>query len=549
MSDCRAGRKFRREVEALSQQSSQRNVYPRPDLYILDKYLKSSPNSRFAPNDPNISSTATDEGVTSNFVVMHDIKEGTNAAFGSKPHDIDNFALVPKKKPHLLFMRGYGSTQWLATIGEIYKINPELYRRHLSFEPFSSGTQEFYSSPALPSSSVRIFDLTISTVYCRNVADTAYEPEDLQEARKLQARALDQYFKQFCDRVQLADSVVRKCLLLSKREYVLEQTITIEVRHREETCHAIVWLDSGKDLSHSVQGPWSPLSGTRPWETRFVPVIVHQAVDARSHSTLDRSEPVMGSRSVPTSSENNPPPSRQETEWRAAQNICLLPFQYGSMIDREVAEQDALYAVSEVFQFAASSELQFLNLLHGRIKHELSFTGEQQKMGRRNDAVSLLNLRFIKTQLISHAQRLAETVRTLETCDLLGWQRDQESPKAQQRARLLLSDFGYLLQRAEGLARECDSGIDTLVNSSILEESRRSTENAIRVQKLTVLATIFIPLSFVCTVWGMNFQELGSGTQPVWMWFVTAGPVILVSLLMYHFDTLIHLLRTTFGPD
>jgi hypothetical protein len=381
----------------------------------------------------------------------------------------------------------------------------------------------------MPSSSARVFQLTISTICVRNVAGSPYEPENLQEARQLEEEALGRYFKQLRTRAQVADSLVRKCLLMSKQEYFLEQTVTIEVEPPEDAWRAVVWLDSGKDLSQGVEGPWSPRPGTRAWETYFFPVIVHQADGAQSRS---RNNSNLATRSMGylTSSQTTHASNRPATEWKAAQNICLLPFQYGSHLDKDIACQDALYALSEVFQFAGSSELQFLNLLHSRIEHELSLTG-QQNAGRRN-AVSLLNLRYIKTQLTSHAQRLAETVSTLENRDSLDWPRALASSKAEKIAHLLLTDFKYLLQRAEALARECEYGMDTLVNSSVLEESRRSAENAMLVHKLTVIATIFIPLSFVCSVWGMNFRELGSSDKPLWMWFVTAGPVTLVSLLV-----------------
>ncbi|MCJ1349983.1 hypothetical protein MMC31_008226 [Peltigera leucophlebia] len=149
---------------------------------------------------------------------------------------------------------------------------------------------------------------------------------------------------------------------------------------------------------------------------------------------------------------------RPAIEWKVAQNVCLFPFQYGSCLDKGLPRQDALYALSKLFQFAASSQLQFLNLLHNCIKHELSFVG-QQNVGRRN-AVSLLNLKYTKTQLTLHSQGLAETDITLENRDSLGWPRAPEPPKADKAANLLLTDFKYLLQRAETLARECELGTD-----------------------------------------------------------------------------------------
>ncbi|KAH8592651.1 hypothetical protein B0O99DRAFT_629477 [Bisporella sp. PMI_857] len=50
----------------------------------------------------------------------------------------------------------------------------------------------------------------------------------------------------------------------------------------------------------------------------------------------------------------------------------------------------------------------------------------------------------------------------------------------------------------------------TLTNSFILEESRRPTENAMRMQKLTAPATIFITFSSTCSIGRMNFAELGT---------------------------------------
>lgn len=105
-------------------------------------------------------------------------------------------------------------------------------------------------------------------------------------------------------------------------------------------------------------------------------------------------------------------------EWKAEQNLCFLPFQYGCRLDRELARQDALYALSELIQFAASSEVQFLNLLQSRIQHELSFI-RKKTMGEK-DAISLLNLKYVKTQLTIYAQQLGKTVNIFHSRNSLG---------------------------------------------------------------------------------------------------------------------------------
>lgn len=424
----------------------------------------------------------------------------------------------------------------------------------MQFPPFALGDRDLYASPSLPSSSTRVFQLTISTICDRNVTGTPYEPEDLEDARRSEVAALEAYFRRLRSEAQVTDSWVRNCLLFSNREYILEQTISIEVGPSQgDPWRAVVWLDNGTDLARSVEGPWSPRPNTRSWETFFYPIIVHQANSSSGTPAPVRGRSSSSSSTVRSSSApkledpsiSSPAPGNAAagTSWKAAQNICLLPFYYGAKLDRETATQDAVYALSEVFQFAASSELQFLNFIHKRIEHELSFIGQHTVI--RHNSVSLVNLRYIKKHLDSHAQRLADVVTILRNRDSLDWPCAPGSQKAQHTARLLLTDFDYLLARAEALARACEHGMDTLGNSSILEEARRSTENAARVHKLTVIATIFIPLSFACSLWGMNFKEFGTGSQPLWLFPVTAAPVLVIAAVIYCYDLIVFWYRKT----
>lgn len=382
--------------------------------------------------------------------------------------------------------------------------------------------------------------LTIPTICTRNVNRCDHAPEDLRQARRAVSVAMSDYFKNLRTRARVADSIVRKSLLLSKKEYVIEQTITIEFGpSSDKDWTAVVWLDCGRDLGLSVEGPWCPRPETRPWETYFCPVIVHEASEHPFPSTI---HPVTKDGTFDTATPYRTPTSwssnSHAAEWRAAQNICLLPFQYGSKLDKDVASQDALYAVSEVFQFAASAESQFLNLLQRCIKHELAFIGGDENDTSLHYSVSLLNLKYIKTQLTSHVKRLAEAVSVLRNRSFLRGPHMLELGTASRTADSLLADFEYLQQRADTLARECEQGMATLANSTMLKEARLSAAMGMRVQRLTFIATIFIPLSFVCSIWGMNFKELGSGTKPLWMWFASAAPVVLFALIMYTWDAL-----------
>lgn len=558
ITETRVADDFQHGIELLALRSSGNEVYPRPDLLSLNQYLKHAGIQRSRTNDSRQgrSQSTNSSNVDRIFAVLHNIPSGKTLEFSASHSGIARCTITTVEEgKSILFLRGYASPEWLLKVGNKFNVSPELYRRHLTYTAPPIGlAREHFSSPGLPSSSTRVIQLTIPTICTRNVAGQQYEPEDLQQARRLESEAMSEYFKRLRSRAQVADSVVRKCLLFSRREFVIEQTVSIDLGPRNEEGTAVVWLDCGVDLALGVEGPWCPHPGTRPWETLFCPIIVH---DASEHSWKSRSP-----RGFKRSSSHNigraeePPPAISASahgpgcatacKWKAAQNACLLPFQYGSKIDDGVASSDVFYAVSEVFDFAASAESQFINLLQSRIKQELSFidkSTEHADLSSSFHSIILLNLKYIKTQLASHTRRLTETVGVIRNRKLLRDHHGPESDTASNKADTLLANFEYLLQRADTLSKECEQGMVTLTNSAMLEEARRSASMAMRVQRLTVVATIFIPLSFVCSIWGMNFTELGSGTKPLWMWFASAAPVILFSGLIYTWDLLKDLIR------
>lgn len=562
---------FLDEIDLLSQQSSQDIIYPRPDFTALSRYLK-PPSHQRTPSLSDDGSSAPSQDLTQTFAVVHDLAHGGFTHFGPSPASLADFTArihLVMPKGAVVFLRGYAPPEWLSAVADKLGVAPEFYRRHLEDKPSLCGvSRDCYSSPSLPSSSSRIFQLVIPSLWERSVMISPYEPEDLELDRRRVADSMITHYRQMRKKgARGADSMVSKCLQFSKKTFVLEQTVTVEVGPPGNNWRAVVWMDSGKDLSLGEEGPWSPAPGTKSWETYFVPTIVQQTSSTGQTASLTRQSSMCPGfsrspcRPMPLPHATSSGVNAQENtlragpgiggpagEWRAAQNICLLPFQYGSALDKTVASQDALYALSELFQFAASAESQFLNLLDDRIRHELSFIGRENIAGRHH-AISLVNLSYIKTQLQSHAKRLVDTVGMLEERELLDWPRipsqtvTAASRTAERMAALLHTDFVYLARRAEALSRACEQGIGTLANNSILEESRRSADNAMRVERLTLLASTFIPLSFICTIWGMNFVEMGTGSQPFWMWFVTAGPVLVISILVYHID----LVKTLLG--
>ena len=87
---------------------------------------------------------------------------------------------------------------------------------------------------------------------------------------------------------------------------------------------------------------------------------------------------------------------------------------------------------------------------------------------------------------------------------------------------------GHRLIRAIQEKTQLDIGLWSI------KESRRSIEEAVAVKKLTQLAFIFIPLSFVTSVFGMNIDEITGTGASLWTFLATAGCIgISVSLIWW----------------
>ncbi|KAL9105477.1 MAG: hypothetical protein Q9227_009357 [Pyrenula ochraceoflavens] len=90
-------------------------------------------------------------------------------------------------------------------------------------------------------------------------------------------------------------------------------------------------------------------------------------------------------------------------------------------------------------------------------------------------------------------------------------------PKALDHVRLLKANMTTELQ--------------TELTKLQIEESRQAMAQADTVAKLTILAFIFIPLSTVSGIFGMNVKEITDGTR-LWQFGVTAGAVVAVTLAL-----------------
>jgi hypothetical protein len=99
--------------------------------------------------------------------------------------------------------------------------------------------------------------------------------------------------------------------------------------------------------------------------------------------------------------------------------------------------------------------------------------------------------------------------------------------------KLMVSDFQHVFKYAEAALEDCLQCMSVVANRASIRESEKAVAEARDVTKLTRLATIFIPLTFITSVFGMNVREISEESgPPLWVWVVCSLATGLVTWLM-----------------
>jgi hypothetical protein len=303
-------------------------------------------------------------------------------------------------------------------------------------------------------------------------------------------------------------------------------------------------MDQGRPLEQSPPGPW-----TKHIESKAttLPILQHHHKMAFRTTT-----------------------NRLDTDANASakvqQTTAVLPLQYDSLIALvdlgRRAPQDPLSMSIPLFAHAAFSEVQFLNLMESRIKIQIKTVAE----GVSADALG--TFQYFSTILTRHAQQLRDSIRSL--CKLAersnqglnrlktetpmpkstvppglsigSWQSSETETVRNVGSggfdgafttKGLLEDYEQLHLRCIDLSNMCTQGITLAMNKATIEESRKAIEQSERVKKLTLLATLFIPLSFRSSLFGMNVDLLGQSTVRFWWFLVLCIPITLFVYVLY----------------
>jgi Mg2+ and Co2+ transporter CorA len=93
--------------------------------------------------------------------------------------------------------------------------------------------------------------------------------------------------------------------------------------------------------------------------------------------------------------------------------------------------------------------------------------------------------------------------------------------------------FLDILKRSELLEKFLMDSFNLLISTTSVMEAELAIEQGIRGQRLTTLASLYIPLSFVTGVFGMNVKEINGSPLSVWVSVVALGIIAVVTAAIF----------------
>jgi Mg2+ and Co2+ transporter CorA len=195
--------------------------------------------------------------------------------------------------------------------------------------------------------------------------------------------------------------------------------------------------------------------------------------------------------------------------------------------DLQLLSEDPFFLIASLFTTSALSFVQLLNYLSVSIAECRSTESALLD-------VKLERLRHCVSIIYRVEFALAENLRWIARGGCSTWPRAQPGTDTAVRKEALQTtlqtDHEALQQRCVIMRRDCESATMFLVSYSQLQCAERGIAQASEIQRLTKLASFFVPLASVTSAFGMNVKELQQHFPSIWVFSATA---VVISVATY----------------
>ena len=244
--------------------------------------------------------------------------------------------------------------------------------------------------------------------------------------------------------------------------------------------------------------------------------------------------PVFFERDIRIKGESNDVEVNDNTAPSTRQPLAALPLRYGETMDWSQVSNDPLMVLQELFHFQSSAAAQYFNMLHELTTEAIARTPPTGEAHPSMD--DILHFEYTKTVLGRWYAHFKMLIDCLDD-DLLSAPASSKTHARRDKVqRTLKRDLVFLKDEVEMLINLCESGKSTVMSSFTVFESKQAAVESKLVTRLTQatnrITFIFLPISFVTSIFGMNFKQFGQGPLSITLWLAVTLPLLIVCVFL-----------------
>lgn len=223
------------------------------------------------------------------------------------------------------------------------------------------------------------------------------------------------------------------------------------------------------------------------------------------------------------------------------QPLALHAANYGHTMNWENGDTSPWTVVEEFFTFRAAATMHCLNMLEHLIDETLSNIKSENFDSTSLELVTTFD--HAQTALLRYASQQEDLLRHLRSRKFSElWMIDTSQAALTSRAldkERIEEDIRFLSHRAHTLAELCESGRSTIRSNAAIEESKHERAETRLITQLTAityrLTFVFLPISYITSVFGMNFRQFGQGDLDIWLWVTVTLPILILCVIGVEF--------------
>jgi hypothetical protein len=440
----------------------------------------------------------------------------------------------------LLFFTGSPSAEWMEVLVDRLNVDLRFLHSHLDFIP--NAQRDWYTGSNLPSRNRHDFRLLIPSIVFVGTEGNSLSVDQLHAARRSCASQLEKKAHVILSGGSRShgQSIFRQVNVHRGDAIVMEQVISIAITgagkaqkgkgpcpyyrgFTDNTSIVLVWSDAGIDTGNIPIPDTPDFQGHSPTSKpggisktiEHCPVFFEKDMSqaARAHTAVGQSD---DSRST-------------------VQPLAVLPSRYGETMDWTTLREDSLLMLQELFYFQTAAACQYLDMLRKLIS---GWTAQLHPTGDSDPTMEfIIHFEYTKTVLVRWSTHFSTLLLRLD--DQLSHDAGLTHERRRHRQTSfspIKKDIEYLRKEAETLIDLCESGKATIMSSFSVYASKRAQKESSLVTQLTKttnrITLIFLPISLVTSLFGMNFKQFGQGPLSITLWVAVSVPLLVVCIFI-----------------